>query len=246
VAGIEIRSLSYRYPDGTPALWDISLSIAAGEVVGLVGANGAGKSTLLLHLNGVLAANGAVTVDGLPVTRAHLKQVRERVGMLFQNPDDQLFMPRVFDDVAFGVLNRGEARDQVARKVAAALASVGMAGFEERAPQRLSLGEKKKVALATVLVMEPPALALDEPTAGLDPRARRELIRLLAGLDVTRVIATHDLELALELCDRVALLSGGELVAAGKPRALLADEGLMEAHGLEVPASLRALTHRES
>src|SRR5439155_10980334 len=197
---------------------------------GRVGANGAGKSSLLLHLNGVLAAGGAVRVGGLPVTPAHLPEVRRRVGLVFQNPDDQLFMPRVFDDVAFGAINRGHPPEVVERKVAQALEAVGMSGFAPRAPHHLSLGEKKKIAIATVLVMDCQVLALDDPTAGLDPRARRDLIRLLAELPCTQVIATHDLEMAVELFDRVALLSRGELVAVGEPEALLADEALMERH----------------
>ncbi len=239
MAAIEIRALSYRYPDGNPALRDVSLRVNEGEIVGLVGANGAGKSTLLLHLNGVLAARGSVVVGGVPVTPASLRETRRRVGLVFQNPDDQLFMPRVFDDVAFGAINLGFPPKEVARKVREALDAVGMAGFADRAPQHLSLGEKKKIAIATVLVMNCEVLVLDEPTAGLDPRARRDLMRLLAALPCTQVIATHDLEMAVELFDRVALLSRGELAAEGAPAALLADEVLMEAHGLEAPHSLR-------
>jgi cobalt/nickel transport system ATP-binding protein len=158
---------------------------------------------------------------------------------VFQNPDDQLFMPRVFDDVAFGAINQGHPPDVVERKVASALEAVGMLAFTNRVPHHLSLGEKKKVAIATVLVMDCRILALDEPTAGLDPRARRDLIHLLAELPCTQVIATHDLEMAVELFDRVALLSRGELVASGAPETVLADEALMERHGLEVPHSLR-------
>jgi cobalt/nickel transport system ATP-binding protein len=239
MAAIEIRSLSYQYPDGTTALHDVNLSIREGEIVGLVGANGAGKSSLLQHLNGVLAANGAVSVGGVPVTPAQLSEVRRRVGLVFQNPDDQLFMPRVYDDVAFGAINQGHAPAVVERKVADALGAVGMSAFAARTPHHLSLGEKKKIAIATVLVMDCQVLALDEPTAGLDPRARRDLIRLLAELPCTQVIATHDLEMAVELFDQVALLSRGELIAEGEPELLLADESLMERHGLEVPHSLR-------
>src|SRR3989442_6595294 len=169
MAAVEVRSLSYCYPDGTAALRDVTLSIGEREIVGLVGANGGGKSSLLLHLNGVLAANGAVSVDGVPVTPAHLKEVRRRVGLVFQNPDDQLFMPRVFDDVAFGAINLGHPPEVVERKVGEALEAVGMSGFAARAPCHLSLGVKKKIAIATVLVMDCQVLALDEPTAGLDP-----------------------------------------------------------------------------
>jgi cobalt/nickel transport system ATP-binding protein len=248
MTAIEIRSLSYRYPDGTAALRDVSLSIGEGEILGLVGANGAGKSSLLLHLNGVLAAGGAVSVGGMTVTPSHLPEVRRRVGLVFQHPDDQLFMPRVFEDVAFGAINQGHPPEAVERKVAGALEAVGMTAFAQRTPHHLSLGEKKKIAIATVLVMDCQVLALDEPTAGLDPRARRDLICLLAELPCTQVIATHDLEMAVELFDRVALLSRGELIAVGAPEAVLADEALMDRHGLEVPHSLRphpgALHHR--
>jgi cobalt/nickel transport system ATP-binding protein len=207
--------------------------------VGLLGPNGAGKSTLLLHLNGCLPSQDAVFVRGIALRPQTVREVRRRVGLVFQNPDDQLFMPRVCDDVAFGALNEGCSPEVARERVTRALAAVGMGGYEERSPHHLSIGEKKRIALATVLVMECDLLALDEPTAGLDPRARRELIRLLADLQRTQVIATHDLELALELCHRVLVLSRGAVVAEGRPRDLLADADLMEANGLEVPHSLR-------
>jgi cobalt/nickel transport system ATP-binding protein len=207
--------------------------------VGLLGPNGAGKSTLLLHLNGCLPSRDAIFVRGVALRPETVREIRRRVGLVFQNPDDQLFMPRVSEDVAFGALNEGCSPDVARERVMRALAAVGMSGYEERCPHHLSIGEKKRIALATVLVMECDLLALDEPTAGLDPRARRELIRLLAGLQRTQVIATHDLEMALELCDRVLVLSRGAVVAEGRPCDLLADADLMEVNGLEVPHSLR-------
>jgi cobalt/nickel transport system ATP-binding protein len=237
---LEIRSLSFAYPGRPPALRNFSLEVAAGETVGLLGPNGAGKSTLLLHLNGCLPSRDTIFVGGRPLGPDTLREVRRRVGLVFQNPDDQLFMPRVYDDVAFGALNEGCSLAAVGERVRTALEAVGLAGYEERSSYHLSIGEKKRAALATVLVMQCDVLALDEPTAGLDPRGRRELIRLLASLNRTQVIATHDLEMALELCDRVVVLSGGVTVAQGSPAELLADTRLMEAHGLEVPYSLRA------
>jgi cobalt/nickel transport system ATP-binding protein len=237
---LRIDHLSFAYPGRPPALQDLCLEVAEGEIVGLLGPNGAGKSTLLLHLNGCLSSRDAVFVRGVALRPETVREIRRRVGLVFQNPDDQLFMPRVFEDVAFGALNEGCPPEAARERVMRALAAVGMSGYEERSPHHLSIGEKKRVALATVLIMECDVLALDEPTAGLDPRARRELIRLLAGLERTQVIATHDLEMALELCNRVLVLSRGAVVAEGRPRDLLADAELMEANGLEVPHSLRS------
>lgn len=237
---VEIHNLSYTYPDGTDALTEVSLSIEKGETFGLIGPNGAGKSTLLLHLSGILGDGSAVKVMGKPVSDGGDRVPGSGIGLVFQNPEDQLFMPRVFDDVAFGALNQGYGPDEVREKVSAALAAVGMTGYEDKAPHHLSIGQKKRVAIATVLVMDTTILALDEPTSGLDPRGRREFMDLVMRLDCTRIIASHDLEMTLEVCDRVALLDGGRLIAEGRPRSLLADAGLMESHGLEVPASLRA------
>ncbi len=236
---IAVDHLSYTYPDGTPALRDVSLRVAQGERLGLLGPNGAGKSTLLLHLNGLLDGEGEVRVFGERVEPRTLRRIRTRVGLVFQSPDDQLFMPRVFDDVAFGALNAGHPDEEVRRRVTQALERVGMKGAEMRPPHHLSLGEKKRVTVATVLVLDCEVLLLDEPAVGLDPRGRREIIRLLAQLPLTQIIATHDLELAAELCERVVIIDAGRIVAEGPMRELLRDNELLETHGLEMPASLR-------
>ncbi len=240
---LRVDHLSYRYPDGRLALDNISLEIHPGERVALVGPNGAGKSTLLLQLNGVLGARdhgrsgtpAAVTVCGMPVQRSTLTAVRARVGLVFQDPDDQLFSTTVFDDVAFGPLNMGCPREEVQRRVHEALAQVGLQAFEERMPHHLSLGERKRVAVATVLAMPVEILALDEPSAGMDPRARRALVSLLAALPHTMLVATHDMRLAWELCPRTVILDAGHLVADGPTEVLLRDDALLEAHGLETP-----------
>ena len=248
---IEVAGLTYRYPDGTAALRGVNLGVSVGETVGIVGPNGAGKTTLLLHLNGSLSptrhsrfgdgarGTGAVRILGTEVGRNNLKQIRSEVGFVFENPEHQLFMPTVFEDVAFGPLNQGVPPEDLGPIVAQALAEVGMQGAESRSPHHLSLGQKRRVALATVLAMQPKILALDEPLAGLDPRGRRETMHLIAALPQTKVIASHDLEMILELCRRVFLLDAGEIIATGPTAQLLADQSLMEAHGLEVPVSLR-------
>jgi cobalt/nickel transport system ATP-binding protein len=239
---IELRGVSFAYPDGTAALKEVSLSVGPGEAVALVGANGAGKSTLLLHLNGTLTAtDGEVRVGGSPVSRETLAAARRAVGMVFQDPDDQLFMPTVAEDVAFGPLHAGLPPEAVARRTAEALERVGMAHLRERPPYRLSAGEKRAVAIATVLAMEPDVLVMDEPSSNLDPRARRRLIELLRSFGHTRIIATHDLELVVEVCPRVVVMDDGRVVAEGPARELLNDEGLMLAHGLERPHILRHL-----
>lgn len=239
---IEVRGLKFHYHDGTNALRGIDFRVPRGACVGLVGPNGAGKSTLLLHLNGVLPEKlegpPAVFIAGRPVIPAELPAIRRDVGLLFQDPDDQLFCPTVFEDVAFGPQQQGLDRATVAARVQAALAQVGLAGFDSRSPHHLSLGEKRRVCLAGVLACEPQVLALDEPTSDLDPRGRRELKALLRILPVTKLIATHDLDLVAELCDTVLLLDGGAVVAQGPALELLADESLMLAHGLERPHSL--------
>jgi cobalt/nickel transport system ATP-binding protein len=240
---IAVRDLSYRYPDGHDALLDVSFTLVPGERVALIGPNGAGKSTLLLHLNGLLPdrppSTPAVTVDGLPVTEANLREIRRRIGLLFQDPDDQLFCPTVWEDVAFGPRQLGLREPALSRLVAEALAQVGLSGFEERLPHHLSRGEKRRACLAGLLACDARALVLDEPTSDLDPRGRRELMALLADLPVTQLIATHDLEFVVEICPRTIVLDGGRIVADGPTRRLLDDEPLMLAHGLERPHILR-------
>ncbi|NSW53908.1 MAG: ABC transporter ATP-binding protein [Anaerolineae bacterium] len=230
---VEIRGLSYRYPDGREALRGIDLTLNAGEKAALVGSNGAGKSTLLLHLNGVFtAAQGSITIAGLPLDRKNTGRVRALVGLVFQNPDDQLFSPHVDEDVAYGPTYQGLPRDVVAQRVAEALAAVGMGGYEKRSSYHLSGGEKKRIAIATVLSMRPEMLVFDEPTAGLDPRARRELIELLQRLPQTMLIATHDLDLARRLCPRMLILKQGTLSADGPTAQLLDNEPLLYENGL--------------
>ncbi len=237
---VEVRELMYAYPDGTEALRGVSFRIEHGGAVALVGANGAGKSTLLLHLNGYLpTTRGEVLIGDTVVTRETAVLVRRAVGMVFQDPDDQLFMPTVAEDVAFGPLSAGLPPEQVERRVVAALERVGMMHVRERPPYRLSAGEKRAVAIATVLAMSPDILVMDEPSANLDPRARRRLIELLLSFEHTRIIATHDLEMVVEVCSRVIVLDGGKVVADGPARDLLNDEALMLAHGLERPHILR-------
>lgn len=237
---IEVEQLRYAYPDGTDALRGLSFRIAPGESVALVGANGAGKSTLLLHLSGTLTAvGGEVRIGGTAVTPATVAAARARVGVVFQDPDDQLFMPTVGEDVAFGPLNMGLPPEEVERRVAEALGRVGVAHLRGRPPYRLSAGEKRAVAIATVLAMSPEVLVMDEPSSNLDPRGRRRLIDWLRSFEHTKVIATHDLELVVEVCSRVIVLDGGRLVAEGAVDALLNDEELMVSHGLERPHILR-------
>ena len=244
-AAIEVRNLSYRYGDGTEALRAVSFAIAEGECVGLIGPNGAGKSTLLLHLNGLLpeAWHGepAVFVGGCPVQSNTLPEIRRKVGLLFQDPNDQLFCPTVFEDVAFGPQQFGGSPDQIRERVAQALAKTGLAGFEQRAPHHLSVGEKRRVCLAGLLACDPSILVLDEPTTSLDPKGRRELKELLRQIPITKLIATHDLELVVELCARVIVLDGGAVVAAGPTVELLSNEALMFRHSLERPHILRHL-----
>ncbi|MFN3741904.1 MAG: energy-coupling factor ABC transporter ATP-binding protein [Anaerolineales bacterium] len=229
---IEVSHLHFSYPDGHIALQDISFRIAPGEKVALVGPNGAGKSTLLLHLNGLLRGEGQIAVCGLPLKDATLKRIRSMVGLVFQNPEDQLFSPTVFDDVAYGPIYQGLSDAEVKQRVERALAAVGMSHYAPRISHHLSLGEKKRVAIATVLSMQPEVLLLDEPTAGLDPRARRNLINLLRELDMTMLISTHDLELVRELLPRTLVMDEGRIIADGPTQAILSDRPLLEAHGL--------------
>ncbi len=229
---LEVQNLSYTYPDGRPALRGICLKIGPGERVALVGPNGAGKSTLLLALAGILRAEGRVFVEGTPLTPASLPHLRARIGLVFQSPDDQLFSPSVYEDVAYAPLYQGLPASEVHNRVEEALSKVGMREFAGRMPHHLSMGEKKRVAIATVLAMRPAMLLLDEPSAGLDPRGRRELIALLNGLPQTLLIATHDLDLVNLTCPRLIILDEGRIAAEGASRDLLADSGLLAAHGL--------------
>lgn len=237
---IRIKNLEYTYPDSTNALKGIDLDIFKSESIGLIGPNGAGKSTLLLHLNGILKGRqGSVEVLGMKVQEKNLIKIRQKVAIVFQQPDDQLFMPTVFDDVAFGPVNAGYSEEKVREKVKKALKEVRMTGYEKRCSHHLSLGEKKRISLATVLSMEPEILILDEPTSNLDPRARRHLMELLKNFSLTKIVAGHDLELILDICSKVILLDEGKIVAAGDARKVLSDKSLMESHGLEVPLSLK-------
>jgi len=243
VSLLDVRDLSYCYPDGHEALRGLSFSLAPGERVALIGPNGAGKSTLLLHLNGLLPDRAptrpAIIVDGLPLVEANLPEVRRRVGLLFQDPDDQLFCPTVWEDVAFGPQQLGIAEPQLSQLVRGSLGQVGLGGFEDRLPHHLSRGEKRRVCLAGLLACDARLLVLDEPTSDLDPRGRRELMALLTRLGVGQLIATHDLEFVVEICPRAIVLDGGRIVADGPTLELLDDEPLMLAHGLERPHILR-------
>ena len=238
---IDVRNLSFSYPDGTRALQDVSFVIGRGEKVGIIGPNGSGKSTLLLHLNGILRGKGEVRILGKVINKANLKEVRRKVGLVFQEPDDQLFSPTVFDDVAFGPLNEGLAYEEVRRRVKEALQKVGLVGHENRSPHHLSYGEKKRISIATTLSYNPEILALDEPTSNTDPKNRRRLINLLKGLAKTIVIATHDLDLVLDVCSRSLIINQGEIRADGKTEELLTNHNLLEANDLELPLSLSKL-----
>ena len=233
---LDVRGLAYAYPDGHQALYGVDLHVHPGERVALLGPNGAGKTTLVLHLNGILEPGaGSVTVSGLPVSKESVREVRRRVGIVFQDPDDQLFMPTVRDDVAFGPGNLGLRGAELEARVMAALDRVGMADYADRPPHHLSFGQRRRVAVATVLAMEPEILVLDEPSSNLDPASRRELAEILTGLDVTVLMVTHDLPYAFQLCPRSVVLSDGVVVADGSTYDVLTDDALMSAHRLELP-----------
>jgi cobalt/nickel transport system ATP-binding protein len=233
---LDVRDLLFAYPDGTQALFGVNVSLGQGERVALLGPNGAGKTTLVLHLNGIHPVqSGSVVVNGLPVEKDHLLEIRRRVGIVFQDPDDQLFMPTVREDVAFGPANLGLRGEELDVRVKAALSAVGMDGVEDRAPHHLSFGQRRRVAVATVLAMEPEILVLDEPSSNLDPAGRRELAGILLGLDITVLMVTHDLPYALELCPRAVVMDEGLIVADGRTVDILSDEPLMRRHRLELP-----------
>jgi cobalt/nickel transport system ATP-binding protein len=237
---VEAKDLFFRYPDGTEAVKGISFKITHGESVAVVGANGAGKSTLLQHLNGYLIpSKGELRIGEVMLTRKNVHAIRRSVGMVFQDPDDQLFMPTVFDDVAFGPLNLGLSEEDVKVKVNQALETVGMLHVIKRPPYKLSGGEKRSVAIATVLAMSPDILVMDEPSSNLDPLARRRLIGLLKGFHHTKIIATHDLDMALELCERTIVIHDGRLIADSRTLDLFQNESLLAESGLAKPLSMQ-------
>lgn len=233
---LAVTDLAYAYPDGHQALYGVNLALEPGERVALLGPNGAGKTTLVLHLNGILApGHGSVEVAGLPVSKPNLQEVRRRVGLVFQDPDDQLFMPTVAADVAFGPANLGVRGSELDARVERALSQVGMSDHANRPPHHLSFGQRRRVAVATVLAMDPEILVLDEPSSNLDPASRRELADIIRSLDITVLMVTHDLPYALELCPRAVVLSDGQIVADGPTVDVLSDDALMRAHRLELP-----------
>ncbi len=237
---ILMQNVHYTYPDQTPALQQVSLSLGQGEAIALIGGNGAGKSTLLSLLVGIFfPTSGTISIGGLELTPKTAPLVRRKVGMVFQNPDDQLFMPTVFADVAFGPLNMGIAPEQASQLAESALATVGASGLAKRSSHRLSMGEKRAVAIAAVLSMSPEVLLMDEPTSGLDPWSRRQLIALLNSFGHTRIIATHDLDFALDVCQRTLVMQNGSLVASGPTQEIMRDKALLESCRLELPLRLQ-------
>jgi len=237
---VEFKDVFFRYPDGTEALRGVSFRITHGESVGVVGANGAGKSTLLQHMNGyLLPSSGTVIVGDLPVTAKSRREIRRKVGIVFQNPDDQFFMPTVFDDVAFGPLNLGLDEAAVRERVLRALTTVSSLDLQDKPPHHLSCGQKSAVAIASVMAMEPDILAMDEPAANLDPRSRRLLIGLLKTFRHSKIVASHDLDLILDVCERCIVIGNGRVVADGPSGRILTDKSLLEANSLELPLSLQ-------
>ena len=240
---VEVRDIYFNYPGGHEVLKGVSCRIARSEKVAIIGPNGAGKSTLMSLLNGVLMpANGLVVIDGIAVNRRNLLAVRRKVGIVFQDPDDQLFCPTVYDDVAFGPVNLGLPGDEISARVQKALSLVGLSGFEERSSFHLSYGERKRLALATVLSYQPEILVFDEPSTNMDPASRRRLIEWLQASDKTILLCTHDLDIALEVCNRCLLLSGGKIVADGPSSEILYDHVLLEVNKLDLPITLQ--THK--
>jgi len=239
---ISVKNLNYHYHNGLQALDNISFQVYKGDNVALVGPNGAGKTTLLLHLNGLIQNTyGCITIADTVLNEKNSANVRKKIGIVFQDPDDQLFMSTVFDDVAFGPLNMGLSNDEVKQRVKMALHKMGTDGFEKRCPHHLSFGEKKKVSIATILSMTPDIFLLDEPTANLDPSGRRNMINTLRSLTSTKIIASHDIEMLLELCEKAILMNKGTIVATGDATKILTDETLLQKNGLEVPLSVKVL-----
>ena len=237
---VEVRNLEHVYPDGTVAIRDVSFRITHGESVAIIGANGAGKSTLLLHLNGCLeATSGQIRIGDTPLSRGTLPDIRRTIGMVFQNPDDQLFMPTVFEDVAFGALNLGLSGSDLEQRVTDALERVGAGHLRSKPPYHLSGGEKKRVAIATVLAMSPDILVMDEPTSGLDPFARRQLLSLLREFQHTKIFTSHDLDMVLDLCQRTIVLHEGRIAADGPTGEVFRDEALLASCRLEKPFSMQ-------
>lgn len=232
---IEINHLNYSYPDGIKALENINLDVFEGDSLAIIGPNGAGKSTLLLHFNGILGGNSSIKILGMEIKDSNLSVIRSKVGLVFQDPDNQLFMPTVLEDVSFGPINMGLAKEEVRVQVNRALEKVDMMGFEGRLSHHLSLGEKKRISIATVLSMSPEIIVMDEPSSNLDPKHRRDIINLLNNFKFTKIIATHDLNLVLEVCSKVVLIDKGKIIAAGNTGDILKDKALLEKHSLELP-----------
>lgn len=240
MSSVSIKNLVYTYPDNTTALSGISFSVSQGESLGIVGANGAGKSTLVNHLNGyILPQHGSIVINGTELTKKSAEEIRKVVGVVFQNPDDQLFMARLYDDIVFGPQNLGLRADEIAQKTEKLLRDFNLWELREKPPSHLSQGQKRFAALAAVLVMEPSILVMDEPTSDLDPRNRRKLITLLNSLPITRITVSHDLDFIYDTCERTIVLADGKVVADGLTSALLSDNSLLQRHGLELPIKLQ-------
>lgn len=244
---VEFKDVHFQYPDGTEPLRGLSFRITHGESVGIVGANGAGKSTLLLHMNGcLLPSKGTIEIGDHQMTKQTRREIRKKVGMVFQNPDDQLFMPTVFDDVAFGPLNLGLATEKVRERVEASLERVGGLALMHKPPHHLSGGQKSAVAIASVIAMQPDILVMDEPASSLDPKARRSLISLLNDFEHTKIIASHDLDLILDVCERCIVIKNGSVMADGPAEQILSDRALLEENHLELPLSLQGRTNKKT
>lgn len=236
---IQIENLNFDYPDKKSVLKNINLNINAGEDIAIIGKNGAGKSTLLFHIIGILNENGKIKVFGKEMSKENLNEIRRKIGFVFQNPDDQLFMPTIFDDVSFGPLNLGYSQEETEKRVENVLKMAGLEECAFRKPYHLSMGEKKRAAIATALVFEPEIIIFDELTLSLDPVGRRNLIQFIKGINSTKIFATHDLEMAIEVCKRVILMNDGKILADGEIKEILGNERIMNETGMEIPLSLK-------